>query len=182
MHWAEGLGENLQACVVCSCEKKRCSEGEKEGEDRARAARFGPAHHHGGVDALAGERVNVPRGVADDDQVVVVGTGNALGAQAQRGRLHALHLGAGPHRARDEGVALQRALVQPLQVRLLRMRPRVQIKSGDGEQESLPGQASAHAQYTLLHTEHSQQLPLCLLCLHRPLPLYSPYSSQALHA
>ncbi len=71
------------------------------------------------MDALAGERVDVAGGVADDEQVVVVGGGNALGAQAQRGGLHALHLGVGAHRLADEGVALQRALMQPLQIRLL---------------------------------------------------------------
>ena len=43
------------------------------------------AHHHGGVDALASQRVHVARGVADDEQVIVVGAGNALRAQAERG-------------------------------------------------------------------------------------------------
>ena len=76
-------------------------------------------HHKGGVDALAGEGVNVTGSVADDQQVVIVGGGNALGAQAQRSRLHALYLCAGADRLANEGVALQRALVQPLQVRFL---------------------------------------------------------------
>lgn len=72
------------------------------------------------MDAFAGEGVDVAGSVADDEEVIVVGGGDALGAQAQRGRLHALHLGVGTHCLADEGVALQRALVQPLQIRLLR--------------------------------------------------------------
>ena len=76
-------------------------------------------HHDGCVDALASERVDVARSIPHNDEVVVIGLGHALRAQAQRGRAHALDLGLGADGLADEGVALQGALMQPLQVRLL---------------------------------------------------------------
>lgn len=53
---------------------------------------------------LTRERVDVAGRVAHDEQVVVVAGGEALAAQAQRGRAHALQLGVGAQRRADEGI------------------------------------------------------------------------------
>lgn len=76
-------------------------------------------YHHGGVDAFACQGVNVAGCIPNDQQMVIVGSLQALAAQAQGRSTHALHLGIRPHRLADEGITLQRILVQPLEVRLL---------------------------------------------------------------
>ena len=74
------------------------------------------AHHHGSVDAFSGQGIDVPRSIADDQQVVIEGGDQALAAQTQGGRLHALDLGLGAQRSADEGVVLNGSLMQPLQI------------------------------------------------------------------
>ena len=71
------------------------------------------------MDALASERVNVACSISHNDEVVIVRLGHALRAQAQCSCAHALDLGFGADGLADEGVALQGAIMQPLQVRLL---------------------------------------------------------------
>ncbi len=97
--------------AACACQAK---------DIQGKAVSRRVTHHHGGVDALSGEGVDVAGSVAHNDEVVVIGLGHALGAQAQRGRAHTLDFGIRPDGLADEGVALQRAVVQPLQVGLLR--------------------------------------------------------------
>ena len=71
------------------------------------------------MDALPREGVDVARSIPDDEQVLVVGGGQALAPQAQGCGLHALDLGRGPQGLGDEAVVLDGPLVQPLEVRLL---------------------------------------------------------------
>ena len=76
-------------------------------------------YQHGCVDALPRQRVNVPSGVPNDEQVVIVGGLEALRPQPQRRRPHALNLGFRPQGRADEGVVPDGSLVQPLQILLL---------------------------------------------------------------
>lgn len=77
------------------------------------------AAHDGGVDALARQGVDVPSSIANDEQVVVVGGGEALATQAQGCCLHALELGVGAQSLADKGVLGDCVVVQAVQVALL---------------------------------------------------------------
>lgn len=82
-------------------------------------------HQHGSVDALAGEGVDMAGCVAHNQQVVVKGGREALGAKPQCCGAHPFDLGLGSQCTADEGVVLDGALVQPLQVLLLQPEPTV---------------------------------------------------------
>mmetsp|Transcript_2432 Transcript_2432/g.6209 ORF Transcript_2432/g.6209 Transcript_2432/m.6209 type:complete len:375 (-) Transcript_2432:571-1695(-) len=89
------------------------------------------AAHHGGVDALTGQGVDVAGGVAHNHEVVVHSAQQALAAHAQGRDLHALHLGVGAQRLADEGVLLDGLLVQALEVGLLDLAAVALLAAGD---------------------------------------------------
>mmetsp|Transcript_4947 Transcript_4947/g.10644 ORF Transcript_4947/g.10644 Transcript_4947/m.10644 type:complete len:333 (+) Transcript_4947:969-1967(+) len=89
------------------------------------------AAHHGGMDTLTSQGVNVASGVTDDQHVVIKGGGQTLAAKAQGSSPHALKLGIGAQGLADEGVLLDGVIMQASQVSLLDVTAVAILATGD---------------------------------------------------
>mmetsp|Transcript_11069 Transcript_11069/g.19211 ORF Transcript_11069/g.19211 Transcript_11069/m.19211 type:complete len:293 (+) Transcript_11069:419-1297(+) len=76
------------------------------------------AAHHGCVDALARQRVDVAGSVSNNEKVVVHCGEQTLATAAQAGNAHTLQLCVGTQCLADEGVLLDCVIVEPCQVSL----------------------------------------------------------------